>query len=185
MLKSNIAACHLKLEDWKAAIESATAALDALDRLTPKKSHPQEKDGQAEHDVVEIEAEGMEADRQLAALEMSDQRKEDIRRIRAKALMRRARAKSEQGGWGNLQGTEEGTDASCHTTGSLLNLGCPDYKELAQMPNLPAQDKKIVLSALTSLLSRINAAKEREMGEMMGKLKEVSYSQSLIVLTSR
>ena len=43
------------------------------------------------------------------------------------------------------------------------------------MPNLPAQDKKIVLSALSSLPSRINAAKEREMGEMMGKLKEVSY----------
>ena len=110
MLKSNIAACHLKLEDWKAAIESATAALDALDRLTPNKPHQQEKDGQADHDIVEIEAEGIEADRQLAALEISDQRREDISRIQAKALMRRARAKSEQGGWGNLQGAEEGID---------------------------------------------------------------------------
>lgn len=41
------------------------------------------------------------------------------------------------------------------------------------MPNLPPQDLKIVRQALTSLPPRINAAKEREMGEMMGKLKEL------------
>ena len=108
VLKSNISACHLKLEDWKAAIESATAALDALDRLTPKKLRSEQQDGDTEHGVVEIEAEGPEAEEELAELETSDQRREDIRRIRAKALMRRARAKSEQGGWGNLQGAEEG-----------------------------------------------------------------------------
>lgn len=110
MLKSNISACHLKLEDWKAAIESATAALDALDRLAPKKPDKEQKDGDAEHGVVEIEAEGPAAEKELADLQLSDQRREDIRRIRAKALMRRARAKSEQGGWGNLQGAEEGTE---------------------------------------------------------------------------
>ena len=175
VLKSNIAACHLKLEDWKAAIDSATAALDALDRLTPKKLHQQQKDEKAEHDVVEIEAEGIEVDRQLAALDLSDQRREDIRRIRAKALMRRARAKSEQGGWGNLQGAEEGKACIYRMAEDLLKSWCPDYRELAQMPNLPVQDKNIVHSALSSLPSRINAAKEREMGEMMGKLKEVSY----------
>ena len=107
MLKSNIAACHLKLEAWKAAVDSATAALDALDRLTPKESDNEQKDVD-DNGVVEIEATGPEADRELAKLEMDDQRKEDIRRIRAKALMRRARARSEQGGWGNLQGAEEG-----------------------------------------------------------------------------
>ena len=41
------------------------------------------------------------------------------------------------------------------------------------MPNLPAQDKKIVQNALSSLPSKINVAKEKEMGEMMGKLKEL------------
>ena len=124
---------------------------------------------------MEIEAEGIEADRQLAALEMSDQRRDDVRRIRAKALMRRARAKSEQGGWGNLEGAEEGKACILSKDRRVLKSCCPDYRELAQMPNLPAQDKKIVHSALSSLPSRINAAKEREMGEMMGKLKEVSY----------
>ena len=154
MLKSNIAACHLKLEDWKAAVESATAALDALDRLLPnekKKGDEAEKDG----DVVEIEGEGTEAEEELKKLEMSDQRRDDVLRIRCKALMRRAKAKSEQGGWGNLQGAEE------------------DYKVLAQLTTLPPQDKKIVQEALRSLPPRINAAKEKEMGDMMGKLKEL------------
>ena len=41
------------------------------------------------------------------------------------------------------------------------------------MPDLSAQDKKIVLGAMASLPSRINVAKEKEMGDMMGKLKEV------------
>lgn len=41
------------------------------------------------------------------------------------------------------------------------------------MPALPMQDKKIVTTALAALPPRINAAKEKEMGDMMGKLKEV------------
>ena len=49
-----------------------------------------------------------------------------------------------------------------------------DYKELSKMSNLPVQDRKVVQNALSSLPPRINAAKEMEMGEMMGKLKEVS-----------
>lgn len=41
------------------------------------------------------------------------------------------------------------------------------------MSNLPAQDRKVVQGALTTLPSMIDAAKEKEMGEMMSKLKEV------------
>ena len=48
-----------------------------------------------------------------------------------------------------------------------------DYRELSKMSNLPAQDRKVVQGALTTLPSRIDAAKEKEMGEMMSKLKEV------------
>ena len=55
-----------------------------------------------------MEGDDEEVQADLAKLEISDQRKEDIRRIRAKALMRRARARSEEDGWGNLQGAEEG-----------------------------------------------------------------------------
>ena len=156
VLKSNIAACHLKLEDWKVAVDSATAALDALDRLLPKKKIEAKGDEAGKDEgVVEIEGEGAEAEEELKKLEMSDQRRDDILRIRSKALMRRAKAKSEQGGWGNLQGAED------------------DYKALAQLPALPPQDNKIVQTALRSLPPRITAAKDKEMGDMMGKLKEL------------
>ena len=110
MLKSNISACHLKLEDWKAAVDSATASLDCLERLQPTKATKGKATGaeDPENGVVEIVGEGEEAEKELANLNLSDERKEDIKRIRAKALMRRAKGKMEQGGWGNLAGAEEG-----------------------------------------------------------------------------
>lgn len=112
VLKSNVAACHLKLEDWKEAVESATAALDALERLQPKKktTKGEEYNGDDEKAaaVVEIEGDDEEVEKELAELKLSDERKADIRRIRAKALMRRAKGRMEQGGWGNLAGAEEG-----------------------------------------------------------------------------
>lgn len=107
MLRSNIAACHLKLEDWKAAVDAATGALEALGRLEPQTT----TDGKAAEGnaVVEIEGEGAAAEEEeLDRVRRDDRRKEDVRRIRAKTLMRRARARSELGGWGNLQGAEEG-----------------------------------------------------------------------------
>lgn len=113
VLKSNIAACNLKLEDWKTAVESATAALDSLDRLEPKgkgkidKSTPTGDDNDG--DIVEIQGEDDAAEEaELEKLRMSDERRSDIARIRCKALMRRAKAKIELGGWGNLQGAEDG-----------------------------------------------------------------------------
>lgn len=113
VLKSNIAACHLKLEDWKEAVESATAALDALDRLQPRKKVTDGKEYKGEDEkagaVVEIVGgDDDDVETELAELKLSDERKEDIRRIRAKALMRRAKGRVEQGGWGNLAGAEEG-----------------------------------------------------------------------------
>jgi hypothetical protein len=41
------------------------------------------------------------------------------------------------------------------------------------MSNLPAGDRKIVQLQLKQLPPRTKAAQEKEMGEMMGKLKEV------------
>jgi len=49
-----------------------------------------------------------------------------------------------------------------------------DYKQLSAMPDLSATDKKVVQRALAVLPARTKAAQEKEMGEMMGKLKEVS-----------
>lgn len=84
------------------------------------------------------------------------QRREDILRIRAKALMRRARARSEEGGWANLAGAEE------------------DYRLLEQMPNLSPADVKVVKTQLRTLPPRTKAAQEAETAEMWSKLKEVS-----------
>lgn len=83
-------------------------------------------------------------------------KKADVARIRYKALMRRARARSEAGGWSNLAGAEE------------------DYKRLATMDNVTPGDRKIVAAQLRTLPARIKDAQERETAEMWGKLKEVS-----------
>ena len=56
---------------------------------------------------------------------------------------------------------------------TTLTSPSTDYKTLSQMPDLHPPDKKIVTKALATLPPRINAAKETEMGEMMGKLKEL------------
>ncbi|KAL9000130.1 MAG: hypothetical protein Q9169_001205 [Polycauliona sp. 2 TL-2023] len=162
VLKSNIAACHLKLSDWKAAIDEATKSLEALDRLeTPPASKNDDDDGgpgedKNNNEVVELAEDEENEAEALEKIKNEDRRKEDIRRIRAKALMRRARARSEKGGWGELQGALE------------------DYQTLSPFSStLPASDKKIVNTALGTLPAQIAAAKEKEMGEMMGKLKDL------------
>jgi tetratricopeptide (TPR) repeat protein len=109
VLRSNISACYLKVEDWKEAVKAATAALDGLDRLQRRTGEGGDKikdDSQAQEEADE---EFISAGAARAA-DVSDkgQRDSDIERIRAKALMRRARARSEQGGWSALQGAEEG-----------------------------------------------------------------------------
>lgn len=122
VLKSNIAACHLKLSDWKAAIDEATKSLEALDRLEgPPPGKEAGKDAEAvngaagnkdadDDGVVEIADEDEDEAKALEKIQLDDRRKDDIKRIRAKALMRRGRARSEQGGWGNLQAALEGKE---------------------------------------------------------------------------
>ncbi|KAE8145695.1 putative tetratricopeptide repeat protein 1 [Aspergillus avenaceus] len=161
VLRSNMAACYLKLEDWKASVDSATSCLDRLEKIIPSadesdKPKNRKQDSGSADAVVEISGDNEEAEQEeLKRLHKNDERKNDILRVRAKALMRRARAKSQLGGWGNLQGAEE------------------DYKLLAAMENLPPDDKCIVQKALRELPARINQAKENEMAEMMGKLKDL------------
>ncbi|KOC09259.1 tetratricopeptide repeat protein [Aspergillus flavus AF70] len=162
VLRSNMAACYLKLEDWKASVDSATACLDCLEKVVPSATErtdaPQEKQQESgsTDSVVEITCDDEEAEQEeLKRLQKVDERKNDVMRIRAKALMRRARAKSQLSGWGNLQGAEE------------------DYKLLASMDNLPLDDRRIVQKALRELPDKIAKAREKEMAEMMGKLKDL------------
>lgn len=134
-----------------------STSTDVQNHETKGNSAESKNDGS--NSVVEISGDDEEAEKaELQHLQQSDERKRSVLRIRAKALMRRARAKTELGGWGNLQGAEE------------------DYKALAGMDNLPTDDRKVVQKALRELPARINAARERETAEMMGKLKDVSFA---------
>lgn len=180
MLQSNIAACHLKLQEWKDTITSATAALDKLDKVERQLVSEEEKEAEAiskkakgkeeQEEEEEVEQEiissgAANAGPALSAAENEQdppevvarkKKRVDVARIRYKALMRRARARSEAGGWSNLAGAEE------------------DYKTLAKMDNVTPGDRKLVAAQLRTLPARTKAAQERETAEMWGKLKEVS-----------
>ncbi|KAI0456436.1 hypothetical protein F5B21DRAFT_522577 [Xylaria acuta] len=167
VLKSNVAACHLKLEQYKEAIQSATESLDSLSRAekavfesTEKPREDTEKDDDEDEPEEEIVSAGAQksapaAVHETEAQQAAHKRHDDILRIKAKALMRRARARSELGGWSNLSGAEE------------------DYKTLSTMTNLSSADEKIIRTQLRSLPPRVKAAQEKEMSEMWGKLKDL------------
>jgi tetratricopeptide (TPR) repeat protein len=169
VLRSNMAACHLKLEEWKEAVNNATTALDGLDRLEQqeKEKAADEREATKATETDDAEAEIISAGAAKAGPALSAnpeddsieaarrKRQADFARIRAKALMRRARARSEQGGWSNLEGAVE------------------DYKRLAGMENLAAADRKIVQAQLRLLPPRAKAAQETETAEMWAKLKDL------------
>lgn len=179
VLYSNVAASHLKLEQWKDAAKAATTCLDALAKveredplLNPKPNEAGEDADVAqlkvaneqddEADVVEeIISKGAARAAPAPFKEASptrsplETRKADILRIRTKALLRRARARAEEGGWQNLAGAED------------------DYRTLSQLPSgaLTPGDSRTVRAQLRDLPQRTKAAQEKEMGEMWGKLK--------------
>ncbi|KAI1748438.1 hypothetical protein F4782DRAFT_517134 [Xylaria castorea] len=167
VLNSNVAACYLKLEQYKEAIQSATESLDSLSRAekaalesTEEPSEDTEKDDEEDEPEEEIVSVGAQKSapavlHETEAQKAARKRQDDILRIKAKALMRRARAKSELGGWSNLSGAEE------------------DYKILSIMNNLSSADEKIVRTQLRSLPPKVKAAQEKEMSEMWGKLKDL------------
>ncbi|KAL6699048.1 hypothetical protein J3F84DRAFT_364738 [Trichoderma pleuroticola] len=176
VIQSNIAACHLKVEQWKEAIKAASDAIDGLAKLEgesspsdpktdPKEDTPSNKDTKAAEEDDDVEEEivssGAARSAPVPAPEPTpeqvalENRKADVLRIRTKALLRRARARSEAGGWSNLAGAEE------------------DYRALSQMPGLTPADQRTVRTQLKALPPRTKAAQEAEMSEMWGKLKSL------------
>jgi tetratricopeptide (TPR) repeat protein len=160
VLRSNIAACHLKLTEWKQAVESATQALEALDRLDPPP--PKEPTDSREIGAGQISSGGIvgEIDDSteilLDALTRTSHSINDVHKLRTKALLRRAKARHEVGGWASLQGSLE------------------DYQALAKPPNqLSSLDMKAVIAALKKLPKELEEAKNTEMADMMGKLKQL------------
>jgi len=213
VLQSNIAACHLQLQEWKEAIESAEKGLDGLEREMPmpkpkkekEQSKPQEKGEKVDKDedenkVVELPDDNDdEANAEmLQKLDISDQHKTDILRIRTKLLLRRARAKvkiteqpsSAPDGSNTASYVDPGdptstTEApkpkkpdafSSGSTWGNLSTALNDYQILAQpeyFRNMPQSDQKTVIGMLKTLPKKVEEAKEKEVGEMMGKLKEL------------
>jgi tetratricopeptide (TPR) repeat protein len=165
VLRSNIAACHLKLDEWKEAISQATAAIDGLVRLEQAEMEAEKvreaaKDEEEEVEEVIVSSGASKAGPALQPEEdpaeaARRKRLEDIARIRAKALMRRARARSELVGWSNLEGALE------------------DYKSLSTMSNLAPADRKIVAAQLRLLPPKVKAAQQKETDEMWAKLKDL------------
>ncbi|KAF2418743.1 putative tetratricopeptide repeat protein 1 [Tothia fuscella] len=161
VLKSNISACYIKLDEWKEATETATEALDSLERLDPspepiekgKKGDSEAKeDGGKVGEVVEVDDTTAE---RIEALSRSGRSLDDVIKLRVKTLLRRAKARIELGTWSHLQGAQE------------------DYQQLNKMPNLTPTDRNTVQTSLRSLNPRLEEAKQKEMADMMGKLKSL------------
>ena len=115
------------MDEWKAAVESATKALEALDRLDPPAKLPNTGDDAGDdagagggdkrssggktistsRDAV-VEEVDDETAQKIEALQESGHTRDEVQKLRVKVLMRRAKARMGVGGWSALQGAEEG-----------------------------------------------------------------------------
>lgn len=167
VLRANIAACNLKLSAWPAAADAAGKGLECLERLerlpvVREKDPRAQGQGQgqgAKEEVVEEVDDELEA--RIENLRQSGHTLSEVRKLQAKLLTRRAQAKTAQGGWAELQGAAE------------------DYRVLlspGMAGALGAGDRKRVEGSAAALRPRLDEAREREMAEMMGKLKGLGNS---------
>lgn len=122
-----------------------------------KTEKEKDKEANASNDtVIEISAETEEAEKsELKKLETADNRRASHQRLLTKTLLRRAQARSSLPTWASLQSAED------------------DYKTLSKLQTLGPVDQKLVQKALRELPGRIQEARDREMGDMMGKLKDL------------
>ncbi|RKF54564.1 Tetratricopeptide repeat protein 1 [Erysiphe neolycopersici] len=158
VLKSNIAACYLKLQKWKETTVSATTALEKLQNLMENLDKEQQKAVDAKAVIEEDELDETIISAGAAkAQDTSDtgKRRSDIERIKTKALIRRARANCEIGSWSALQSAQE------------------DYNILSKMSNLSPVDRQFVQKQLILLPSQTKAAQDKEIGDLMGQLKNI------------
>ncbi|KAI5239308.1 putative tetratricopeptide repeat protein 1 [Aureobasidium subglaciale] len=175
VLHSNISACHVKAEQWKEAIDSATKSIESLERIDPLPKPKVAQDAsrgklQTQSAVEEIDDETAE---KIEALEKSGRTRDDVQKIRVKAFLRRAKARSETGGWAALQGAYEGKNfVNCYDT----HLTHADYMFLSTIPTLSPLDKKTVQRSMREIGPKLDNAKSQEMAEMMGKLKGLGNS---------
>ncbi|KAK6429934.1 hypothetical protein LTR95_013915 [Oleoguttula sp. CCFEE 5521] len=166
ILRSNISASNLKLKDWDAAVKAATKGLDCLENLEPlPKAVPRPKAGDDKTaplpEVTEVEEVTPALEARLAALELSGQTLDAVKKLQTKLLLRRSTASTQVATWSSLQSASE--DLSLLLTPSLR-------------PSLSPTDDRAVVTKLRELGPRLDDAKTREMAEMMGKLKGLGNS---------
>lgn len=103
-------------------MNSATSCLEGLERIDPTLRRKKEEGGQEEvsrrrrepyqQDHAENSGIVQEVDDKTAAkieaMDKSGKSREEVQKIRVKALMRRAKAREALGGWAALQGASEG-----------------------------------------------------------------------------
>ncbi|EMC91853.1 hypothetical protein BAUCODRAFT_38996 [Baudoinia panamericana UAMH 10762] len=185
VLRSNIAACHLKLDEWKEAVDSATKAIEVLERVEPlpvvkkqkKKKTSGSKSPDEDGDVNEADDDDdndddanddgavQELSPALAAridlLQQSGHTLSQIRALQTKLLLRRAKANAQLSTWQSLQAANEDYNTLLHPT---------------MVATLSASDHRTVVDAAQKLAPRLKEAQEREVAEMMGKLRGLGDS---------
>jgi len=173
VLRSNIAACHLKLEEWQDCVDSATKGLEGLERLEPlPKAIKKPKSGTAaksqqqtlslednDQPVIEEVTDDLEA--RIAHLQTTGHTLPQVRNLQIKLLTRRAKAQVQLATWASLQAADEDYAILLHPT---------------MQASLSPTDKRHVLDSARALTPLLKAAQEREIGEMMGKLKGLGNS---------
>ncbi|KAK0274457.1 hypothetical protein LTR35_011611 [Friedmanniomyces endolithicus] len=173
VLRSNIAACHLKLEEWQDCVDSATKGLEGLERLEPlPKPIKKPKSGAAatsqqqtlslednDQPIIEEVTDDLEA--RIAHLQTTGHTLPQVRNLQIKLLTRRAKAQVQLATWASLQAADEDYAILLHPT---------------MQASLSPTDKRHVLDSARALTPLLKAAQEREVGEMMGKLKGLGNS---------
>ncbi|KAF2145830.1 uncharacterized protein K452DRAFT_244214 [Aplosporella prunicola CBS 121167] len=173
VLRANIAACHLKLSEWKEAVDAASLAIEHLDRVDPPPAEPEpepeaaakapdaqttasssstaENNNSSGAQVAEIDD---ATAARIAALQRTGRSTHDVRKLRTKALLRRAKARTPPAaGWADLQAAQD------------------DYARLSRSQDLTPLDRRTVDAALRELPPRVAQARQTELADMMGKLK--------------
>jgi hypothetical protein len=121
ILRSNIAACYVKLAEWKTAVDEADQGLECLE--TVEKEVAELDQTQPVSKIVELEDDDVVEEGPISQVAENKRlpQKDDIFRIRTKLLLRRAKARTEIGGWAALQGAQEGRfDASTLGVSQLM-----------------------------------------------------------------
>ena len=110
------------MSEWQEAVDSATKSLECLERVDPTlrgtrdektnndQNNTQSRSGpqQASNTSDVVQEVDDDTANKIEALEKSGRTREEVLKIRIKALMRRAKGREEMSGWANLQGAEEG-----------------------------------------------------------------------------